>query len=259
MQNITRRGLLRRGASMAGTAMLGLPLVDDAEAVPESGTQPGRKLKVVVAGAHPDKIEIGCGGTIARYTDLGHEVVAIYLTKGERGLTGKSYEEAGRIRAAEAIKACEILKARPVFAGQVNGRVEVNYARYDEYRKILEAENPDIVFSHWPLDSHEDQRANFLLIYDAWLQGKKNFALYFYEVMTGHFTLQFTPTHYVDITETESRKHQACLAHASKDFETLYASVQEVNVFRGHECGRKYAEAFIRHVQSPDESLPMNG
>ena len=257
MKLITRRTLLERGARMAGAVTVGLPLVSDAEAARAAGTQPTRKLKVVVAGAHPDKIEIGCGGTIARYADLGHEVVAIYLTKGERGLQGKTYDEAGKIRAAEAVKACEILKARPVFAGQVNGKVEVNYAHYDEYRKILEVENPDIVFSHWPLDSHEDQRANFLLIYDAWLQGKKKFALYFYEVMTGHFTLQFTPTHYVDITDTEPRKHQACLAHASKDFETLYASVQEVNVFRGHECGRKYAEGFIRHVQSPDESLPM--
>jgi hypothetical protein len=113
------------------------------------------------------------------------------------------------------------------------------------------------VFSHWPLDLHEDQRANASLVYDAWLNGGKKFALYFYEVMTGHFTLQFSPTHYVDITGTEPRKRQALYAHASKNFESLYDSVQEVSRFRGDECGRKHAEAFIRHVQSPDQALPL--
>ena len=254
MSEFTRRELLYRGVRLAGAATVGLPLVGPSDT---AAVQSARKLKVIVTGAHPDKIEIGCGGTIARYSDLGHEVVAIYLTKGERGLTGKVSEESGKIREAEARKACEILKARPVFAGQVNGRVEVNYARYDEYRKILEAENPDIVFSHWPLDRHEDQRANATLVYDAWLKGRKKFALYYYEVMTGHFTLQFSPTHYVDITGTEPRKRQALYAHASKNFETLYDSVAEVSRFRGDECGRKHAEAFTRHVQSPDEALAL--
>jgi N-acetylglucosamine malate deacetylase 1 len=257
LNELTRRELLNRGVRRAGAATLGLPLVGPADVAEVGSVQSVRKLKVVVTGAHPDKIEIGCGGTIARYSDLGHEVVAIYLTRGERGEPPKTFAEAGKIREAEARKACEILKARPVFVGQVNGMVEVTYTRYDEYRNILEAENPDIVFSHWPLDRHEDQRANASLVYDAWLKGGKKFALYFYEVMTGHFTLQFSPTHYVDITGTEPRKRQALYAHASKHFETLYDSVAEVSRFRGDECGRKHAEAFVRHVQSPDEALPL--
>ena len=46
---------------------------------------PARKLKIVVAGAHPDDPELGAGGTIARYADLGHEVVCLYLTRGQVG------------------------------------------------------------------------------------------------------------------------------------------------------------------------------
>jgi N-acetylglucosamine malate deacetylase 1 len=254
MNELTRRELLSRGMGLVGAASIGL-----ANAAQAADVQPARKPKVLVTGAHPDKIEMGCGGTIARYSDLGHEVVAVYLTKGERGLRDKTFDEAGKIREAEAIKACEILRARPVFVGQVNGRVEVTNARYDEYRKILEAEDPDIVFSPWPLDRHEDQRANASLVYNAWLKGKKKFALYYYEVMTGHFTLMFSPTHYVDITGTEPRKRQALYAHASKHFETLYESVAKVSRFRGDECGRQHAEAFIRHVQSPDGALPLAG
>lgn len=252
-----RRRLPNQAKDMRGAATMPLPLVAASEAWQTGDRPSGRKLKVVVTGAHPDKIEIGCGGTIARYTDLGHQVVAIYLTRGERGEPPKTWEETGKIREAEARKACEILKARPVFVGQVNGMVEVTYARYEEYRKILEAENPDIVFSHWPLDRHEDERANASLVYDAWRHNGQKFGLYYYEVMTGHFTLQFSPTHYVDITATEPRKRQALYAHESKDFKTLYAEVEEVSRFRGDEFGCKHAEAFIRHVQSPDVALPL--
>ena len=257
MKELSRRELLTQTVELAGAATMGLPLVGAAESPQAGDATPARKLKVVVAGAHPDKVEIGCGGTIARYTDLGYEVVALYLTKGERGLKGKSFAEAGAIRAAEAVKACEILRARPIFAGQVNGMVEWTYTRVAEFRKILEAEKPDVVFAHWPLDTHEDSRANASLVYDAWYMGGKKFAFYFFEVLTGHQTLHFFPTHYVDITGTEARKRQACYAHASKEPAVFYEEVQAVSRFRGRECGRQHAEGFIRHIESPEGALPF--
>src|ERR1700693_66400 len=98
----------------------------------------GRKLKVIVTGGHPGDPEYGCGGTIARYTDLGHEVILLYLNRGEQPPNND-----GALRVAEAKKACEILKARPLYAGQIDGRAVVDAAHYDAFRKILETENPD--------------------------------------------------------------------------------------------------------------------
>ncbi len=260
MESLTRRNLLGQSVRLVGALAAGLPAAEALGEKPSGGsTPPQLKLKVVVGGAHPDDPETGCGGTIACYSDLGHEVVILYLTRGERGIKGKSYAEAAAIRTAEAQKACEILKARPVFAGQINGNTEVNYARYDEYRRILEAERPDVVFTHWPIDTHEDHRANSLLVYDAWLRMGKKFALYYFEVMTGAQTSQFAPTHYVDITQTEARKRAACFTHASQGPAEFYAYHDEMNRFRGMESGCKYAEAFVRHVQSPDVPLPALG
>ena len=65
---------------------------------------------------------------------------------------------------------------------------------------------PDIVLTHWPVDTHRDHRATALLTYDAWLASKKTFALYYFEVMTGTQTQLFRPTHYVDITSVDARK-----------------------------------------------------
>jgi LmbE family N-acetylglucosaminyl deacetylase len=249
MRSLTRRCLLSQAASLAGALAAGV------ETGKAAWPAPGG-LRVMVAGAHPDDPESGCGGTIARLSDAGHEVVILYLTRGERGIQGKTYEEAGRIRTAEAQKACEILKARPVFAGQVNGKVEVNYARYDEFLKLVQGEQPEVVFTHWPIDTHEDHRATSVLVYDAWLRMERKFALYYFEVMTGMQTSQFSPTHYVDITATEARKRAACFAHASQNPEEFYAVHDQMNRCRGMEIRAKYAEAFIHHAQSPEVALP---
>ena len=258
MKSFSRRSLLGQSLRMAGAGGVGLPLVGAvATGTSDGGANNERRLKVIVAGGHPDDPESGCGGTIARYTDLGHEVVAMYLTRGEAGIEGKSHEEAAKIRTAEALKACEILKARAVFAGQVNGATEVSAARYAEFRKLLESERPDLVFTHWPIDTHPDHRAISLLVYDAWLRAGKKYALYYFEVMSGSQTQQFWPTHYVDIIATEARKRAACFVHKSQNPAEWYSLHEEMNRFRGMECGRKYAEAFVRHVQSPDASLPL--
>jgi N-acetylglucosamine malate deacetylase 1 len=235
----------------AGAVAVGLPLVE----VKGADAPKRPKLKVIVAGAHPDDPESAAGGTVARYADLGHDVVCLYLTRGEVGMKGKSPKETAAIRTAEAEKACEILKARPLFAGQVDGSTEVNAARYDEFFKLIDGEKPDVVFTHWPVDSHRDHRATSLLVYDAWLKSGKKFALFYFEVDAGAQTQIFRPTHYVDITETEERKRKACYAHT--DAPQFYPRYHDLmNRFRGLECGRKYAEAFVHHCAGAAGALP---
>jgi len=248
MPDITRRNILQASTIVAGTAVLNqLPSVATAS---EQSGQPIQNQKVVVAGGHPDDPESGCGGTIARYADAGHEVVAIYLTRGEAGMPGTCYEEAARIRSAEAEKVCKIMKARPLFAGQIDGSAEVTNQRYTEFVQLLHGEEPDIVFTHWPIDAHRDHRATSLLTYDAWIQSGQSFALYYYEVLTGEQSHNFYPTDYVDITSTKSRKDNAIMAHASQQPEWIHKHHDQMDRFRGLECGSEFAEAFVRQMQS---------
>jgi LmbE family N-acetylglucosaminyl deacetylase len=177
-------------------------------------------------------------------------VELLYLTRGEAGIPGKTAEQAAAIRSAESVKACEILKARPEFAGQIDGQAEVNPKRYDQFVKILDAEHPDIVFTHWPIDTHRDHRATSLLVYDAWLRSGKKFELYYFEVEQGAQSQLFHPTNYVDITATEPLKRKACFAHASQDPVGFYAQHERMHQFRGMECGCQLAEAFVRHTQN---------
>src|SRR5215831_20948640 len=125
--------LLSRRAMLGGA--LGLPLAQAAESQ-------SKALNVVVAGGHPDDPETGAGGTMARYAARGHNVISLYLTRGEAGIEGKSHGEAARIRTAEAEEACRILRVRPVFAGQIDGATEVNAARYDQFHELLSGLRP---------------------------------------------------------------------------------------------------------------------
>lgn len=254
MNPISRRNML--AGLMGTTVAVGLPLAA-ATAEPQIKERPDAKpkLKVVVTGGHPGDPEYGCGGTIARYTDLGHEVVLLYLNRGD--WSDKPGYDPSPVRVAEAKKACEILQARPVFAGQLDGQAIVDPAHYEQFHRLLEAEQPQVVFAHWPIDNHADHRAISLLVYEAWLRMGKRFALYYYEVSNGEDTLQFTPTHYVDITRTEPRKKLACYAHASQAPDKYYGLQAMVTRMRGVESGHPQAEGYIRHVQSPDFALPM--
>src|SRR5690606_24241992 len=114
----------------------------------------GPKMKVVCVGGHPNDPETGCDGTLAKLTTLGHDVTIIYLTSGEAGIKGKSHEEAAAIRRNEAIAASKILNAKPIFAGQVDGEGMVSNEWVNKIQSLINAENPGLVFTHWPIDSH---------------------------------------------------------------------------------------------------------
>ena len=249
MKRITRRHLLTSSGLAAASI---LPITTLAAENP-----PNRALRILVAGGHPGDPEAGCGGTIARYTDQGHEVTCLYLTRGQAGIPGKTAKEAADIRTAEAESACKILKARPVFAGQIDGATEVTPERYTEFTKLIAAVNPDVVLTQWPVDGHRDHRACSLLTLEAWISSGKKFALYYYEVDLGTDTQCFRPTHYVDVAAVEPLKRKACMAHQSQNPAGFYLQDHVPMLrFRGMECGCKLAESFIHHDQSPSGGLP---
>ncbi len=241
---MNRRELLKGSGVVAALGMTNLMA---------QSSEPSRKFKIVVTGGHPGDPEYGCGGTVARLTAAGHEVVLLYLNDG-------AWETSAAVRIAEAKKACEILKARPVWAGQANGHAVVDDAHYEAFHKILAAENPDAVLNQWFIDNHADHRAIANLTYEAWNRMKRRFALYYYEVSDGEDTMQFnTPTHYVDITSVAETKKSACYAHASQSPDRYYHLQETVAEFRGLSCGFKRAEAFIMQIGSPFDVISTTG
>ena len=169
--------MIKTAAGATAMTVLGIPLAG-------KGTEPSAdkavkgKKKILVIGAHPDDPETCAGGTMCLLSAAGHEVVSVYRTRGEAGIAGKSHDEAAAIRVKEVKAACAVTGARFLFMDQVDGNTELNRERYRQMRELLEQEKPDVVITHWPIDSHRDHGICASLVLDAGRRLDRCFDLY---------------------------------------------------------------------------------
>jgi LmbE family N-acetylglucosaminyl deacetylase len=239
---VSRRSFVRQSAIAA------LPLVMAASTptLPAAEGNGARKLKVVCVGGHPDDPESGCAGTLARYVELGHSVTVVYLTRGERGIRDKGLDEAAKIRSTECENACKIMGAKAVFFGQIDGATEVTKAHVDAMTKLLSSENADVVFTHWPIDTHMDHQVASFLTIRACMALRQRAHLYFFEVNSGSQSQGFQPNTYVDVSAVLEKKKSALFAHVSQDGQAVWRDHHEIIAkWRGREAGVNAAEAFV--------------
>ena len=238
--DLSRRDFLARSIAAIGAGRLALLARGR-----ERGASARARLSVVCVGAHPDDPESGCGGTLARYAAAGHAVKIVYLTRGERGIDGKSLDEAARFRTLEAEAACVALGAAPVFFGQIDGATELTRTHVTAMTRLLAAEKPDVVFAHWPVDTHLDHQIASVLATRACM-ALRTPSLFYYEVNPGSQTSAFQPTVYVDITPVLEKKRAALMAHVSQDGGGIWRAHHEATAqWRGRELGVVAAEAFV--------------
>jgi LmbE family N-acetylglucosaminyl deacetylase len=213
------------------------------KSAPLAPAAPARaRLRVVCVGAHPGDPEAGCGGTLARYAEAGHAVTVLYVTRGEGQAPNAAHAGA---RSAEAEAACAALGAKPLFLSIQSGKLELTQASEALVRRALEAEKPDVLFAHWPIDTDSEHAIASALALRAYLALPHAFPLHFYEVMTGTQTLDFVPTAFVDISETREKKIRALKALTSQSFERIYEqSHEKLEAFRAREIAAFAAEAF---------------
>jgi N-acetylglucosamine malate deacetylase 1 len=120
-------------------------------------------LDVLAIGAHPDDIELGCGGTIARLVAQGRRVGLLHLTRGENGSRGSA-----DLREAEARAAAAALGAAFVdFLDCGDGALRSGVAEEDAVIKVLRATRPEIILAPAPQDRHPDHGRAHRLVVDA--------------------------------------------------------------------------------------------
>lgn len=109
-------------------------------------------VDVLAIGAHPDDVELGCGGTLAGLVARGKRVAIAHLTRGERGTRGTAAE-----RLAEAEAAAAALGAVAVeFLDCGDGALRAGEAEEDQLIALLRRLRPELVFAPTPADRHPD-------------------------------------------------------------------------------------------------------
>jgi len=175
-------------------------------------------VDVLAFGAHPDDVEIGCGGTLLKLTDQGKRVVIVDLVRGEMGTRGSA-----EIRAQEAAASSEILH----LTARENLELTDGHIRADleAKRKVVAAIRrwrPGVVFLPYWLDRHPDHaRASELVYEGSFLAGLRRFetdqeshrpSRLFYFMGWG----AFEPTFIVDITAQFERKMETIYAFSTQ-------------------------------------------
>jgi LmbE family N-acetylglucosaminyl deacetylase len=254
-KNRARRNFIKTTSAGIG-ALAFAPFNSSIKNPYSDGSRMEKRLRIVCLGAHPGDPEFGCGGTMARFARAGHSVAFIYLTRGEAGDPSKTFDESAALRTKEAEKACSLIRARAIFAGQIDGNTILSKEKSDEMSRLVLSENPDLVFTQWPIDAHPDHQITGMLGLTAWVKSGRQFTLYFYEVNTGTETMGFVPTDYVDISELQDLKKAAMFAHKTQDPENTYNNFfKPLEEFRGLEAGVKAAEGFVRFKDKTDRAV----
>jgi LmbE family N-acetylglucosaminyl deacetylase len=201
-----------------------------------------RKLKVVVFGGHPDDPESGAGGLVATLTGMGHDVILAYGTafRADRQFFGRPEAD---VRREEASAACKVLGATAKFFPYAHEKLVADQATLREVSAWLEEAKPDIVVTHWPLDTHENHHAVSSLVWQCY-QRKGAWNLYFFEVMTDQQTIGFKPELYLDIKTVREIKRLALAEHKSQEPAKIWAFHERMHRRRGAECGCEHAEAY---------------
>ncbi len=224
-----------------------------------SDLTPHHRIMVVVA--HPDDMEFGAGGTVARLAREGKEIVLVQCTSGDKGTNRRDLtpEELAREREDEEREACRRLGVSEIiFLRLPDGELMPDLAFRERIVRQIRAYRPDIVITHDPFRPyalHPDHRAVGITTIDAVYPTARDplyFPQHLAEGLEPHkvaelwlFGAQY-PDLYVDISETLHLKIAALAAHQSQinDIEELAQRVRERAAEIGAERGLPYAEAF---------------
>ena len=220
-------------------------------------------LAVLAIGAHPDDVEIGCAGTLARCIRRGDRVTIAILCQGDTASADMPAEELVALRRQEAKEAAGYLGTELIQLDLSDYGVQVDLATKRLLAGVIRRARPDVVITHFHADYGSDHNHTCLLAVDATLAASVPAfaaegeplagvpALFMMEPLGGY---GFQPQVYVDITETIETKiamferHRSQVEwmkrHGGTDMREYITAIAR---FRGLQCGVRYAEGFIGH------------
>lgn len=195
--------------------------------------------KVLCLGAHADDIEIGCGGTILKLIeDLPKIQICWIIFSGDSNRVNEAQQSANHLLKSVESKQIDIQNFRESYFPFVGAQIK-------DYFERLKLFSPDIIFTHYSNDAHQDHKLISNLTWNAF---RDHFILE-YEIpkYDGDIT---TPNLYVQLDEAIVERKISCLCNffrtqAQKQWFSA-ETFQSIMRLRGIECNSpsKYAEAF---------------
>lgn len=198
-----------------------------------------RPARALAIGAHPDDIEFGCGGTLAKWASNGTEVFHLVLTDGSKGTWDPNVDPATLVvtRREEQRRAAKRLGAtgEVTFLGWPDGELESGLRQRIQVASAIRRIRPDVVFGHDPWRRyrlHPDHRNAGFLTTDGIVAARD--PLFFSELALephrpSHLLLWEADEvdHVEDVTDVFDVKVAALLSHESQLRSTMHISSEE--------------------------------
>jgi N-acetylglucosamine malate deacetylase 1 len=144
------------------TALL-LPLMS---MVLQGQADPGKKLNIIIIGAHPDDPD-KVAGCAYKWTQAGHNVMMVSVTNGDAGHQSIKAAELAKIRREEARKAGEVIGIKYITLDNHDGQLMPTYENRLQIIRVIREHNSDLVIFPRPYDYHPDHRYTGVLVLDA--------------------------------------------------------------------------------------------
>ena len=225
-------------------------------------------LRVLVISAHPDDVDFGCGGTVAKWAAEGAEVFYAICTSGDKGTDDPaiSNQALAVLREKEQKAAAKTVGAREVtFLRKLDGELQYSLDFKGELVRVIRRFRPDVLFTHDPANRafdnqyifHSDHRVVGELVFDAAYPAALNRNFYPGHLAEGlsphavseiYFFAASQPDTWVDIESSLDLKIKALRCHASqiKNPKMMERMVRTWFGEWGREKGLAYAERFRR-------------
>lgn len=194
-------------------------------------------MKILAFSPHPDDAEVLMGGTIARYTQKGHDVRVVLVT-----IPNQKKE-----RVEEAKAAAKILGADLLILDVDPYKLTFNRDIVESFDSILNDFLPDAIYTCWVHDSHQDHVA----VSQAAIASARNAScpIYMYDqaLPSGTTPYSFRAQSFVDISDTIDTKIQAVRSHKTQINKYSNSWVQGIKgraAYWGFSINAQYAEAF---------------
>lgn len=194
-------------------------------------------MKILAFGAHPDDIEVSVGGTILKYRQRGDQVIGIIVTVPFNK----------EIRIEEAKKAAAILDMDLKILDLNPNEVIFTRKLVGTFDNIIGKYAPDIIYTHWINDTHQDHRNVALTTIAAARYNKSSLYMYEQTIPGGIGISSFKAQLYIDISDVIDKKMESILAHRSqvyKNKEWWLSGLKGRCAHHGYQIGVKYAEVF---------------
>jgi N-acetylglucosamine malate deacetylase 1 len=237
------------------------------------------KLDILAIGAHPDDVELSCGGTVIKLVKQGRRVGVVDITAGELGTRGTAER-----RAHEANEAAKLMGIHArVSLGIPDGNIENTVENRLKLVRVIREYRPEVLLISYPVDRHPDhEHAHLLCREAAFYSGLEKIktthrgkdqdpfrppSSYYYM----HW-YEFVPSFIVDISEEFDQRMKVMRAYTSQfhnpestERETILSKPEFLEMIRtrleyyGDKIGVKYGEPFFSpHTMKVDDLFTLN-